>query len=624
MDMIKCKSCGAEMPGDIDFCGICGASMKSAETVPAASVANAATEAPKVEKPPKPAKPAKSSKPAKQPKPEKAPKAVAEKPTKPAEPLAAAEKAPKPPKPEKAPKPAAEKQSFDFKKKIVEPITGAVKNFDVKKHLAPTIAVAAACALLVCVVCVAAVVALTSGSQYTARKGSAQVFTDYNGDDRVIVLPDGGGRVIIEGTLAGSSISLNGKKLAVLIDDTGEAGSVGYALYMVTDKIRLVADDAYGFLLAPSGDALAFIREYDPDEGMAELWLYSGGDSKRVSSDYYCGGNRLSYYSVYNQMYYCALSPDGKTVAYVNKSGDRFTGIVWNGKETELGRDAYPAAVSNGAKYIYFTRNDAMYVQRGFDDSKREKLGDGVTALITNKDLSQAVYNTSDRAYISIKGGQRETLSGTVNGFILPQATASFYSLSGVTVYGLDSFANTFYKSKDDALMRINKKFETDSVVRNVDNVFLAGDGKTLNYLRSSSIYRVNGRSTRAEPVRIVAGDVAYFTATDDGKAVFYRDVIDELYYQKGESKPVMVSNDLKKDGSYSLFKGKTLYYINGDDELCASSGGRGARIGGINGEVKWVGGSQFHVYARTDDYGDSLLYRSANGKKFNLILQPS
>jgi hypothetical protein len=479
-------------------------------------------------------------------------------------------------------------------------------NFNYKKFIKPAIAVVA--------VLIVAIVAINifSPDKYEQVKGTVYITQSH---DSVIIIPNGRSRVEIEGHLISNMRSLDERIAAALINEEYDRFNTdGSALYLITDRPQFISNGVYLFWLAASGNAVAYVKERDTAAGTAELWLFSGGKNTRISRDF----------SLFNSNNF-AISPDGKAVAFVTTDGDRHTGVVWNGRLHELGRDITPVAISNKARFIYYFRNDAFFVQKGTSGDNRERLGDAsdVSTIHANKDLSQIVFTSNARSFISRKGGSRESLSGNVSYFITPNGTPMQFN-TNILFYGISSFANTFYLNRDDSIVYIDRKFETNNVVRNVNFINLARDGKTLTYLSRMSIYKVNGTNANAEPQTIVERGVTSLIATADGKAVFFVNDIDELFYQRGTGRPVMVSNYFTNSGralNIALFQGDTLFFIN-DDELFSSSGNRARAISGINGSVQGVSAGQFAVFVTSNDDGDTLHYRSTDGNRFELMRQ--
>jgi len=483
------------------------------------------------------------------------------------------------------------------------------RTFNPKKLLAAAIAV------VVVVVAIIVVVNIFKPAKYEKIKGAVAIVQD-NGT--VAVVPNGKSKIEIDGQLREYNLNMDNTIAAITIRENNSSPSTdGYSLYLITDKSQLISDGVYSFWLAASGSAVAYTKNSDSKAHTAELWIYSDGKNTKLSTDFYSGDG-------------CALSPDGKAAAFVTTdSSGKNTGVIWNGKTTDLGKDIEPFAISNGAKYIYYIRNNYIrnntyYVQKGTNTDTREKLCDNMSNLFANKDFSQIVYSDNSNTYISVNGGGRQTLSGVVNEFVVPDSSAAFNaSNTDMVIYGISGFADTYYQNSANTLVYINNKLESSNVARGVSSAFLADNGKTLTYLRSGTIYKKRSNNANAQDEKIVNKDVTSFAATADGNSVFYT-TADELFYQKGKGKPVTVSNDLSYRNaipSISLFKGSTLFFIS-DDELYYSTGGKGRLAGGVDGSVSSVSANKFAVYARSVDTNSHLEYISTDGNSFKLISQ--
>jgi hypothetical protein len=288
-----------------------------------------------------------------------------------------------------------------------------------------------------------------------------------------------------------------------------------------------------------------------------------------------------------------------------------------------LGQNIKPAAVADKAKFIYYYREvdyvQSLWVQRGTNEARREKLGDGAVARAFNRDLSQVVVHFNNRSWIVRNGAPRpsESLTGNFSGLVLPHNTAVFGN-----IYGISGFANTFH-TDGDRVNRIENNFTSTPVTsRQVQNVYLAKDGQTLTFLRGNRIMRTNGKGVdpQATAVELVS-DVSSFHATADGKAVFFVNRDGDIRYQKGAGVPSLVENDYGNAGM-ALFKGDTLFYLR-DRELYTSSGGRrGTKVGGLKGDVMGLAAGHFDIAVAAWDGIDEFRYRSTDGKRFDLIYQ--
>jgi len=486
---------------------------------------------------------------------------------------------------------------------VPEMAEGDITKGNVKKY------VKLAIGLLIVVGIAAIAIYMLKPSNYAKAKGYISISQN---DDCVAIITSMGNRIEIEGYLMDNSKSADGTKAIVRVGE--KSGSTEYGgIYLITDKAQLIADDIYGYVFSASGDAVAYVKEYASD-GTAELWLNSAGKAELITKD-------LAFSDYSNSAY--AISPDGSAIVFITSDNDEHTGLVWNGKESKLGKDIEPLAVSNGAKYIYYTKNDSLYVQTGTSGDIREKLGENVYTFHTNKDLTQIVYNYNSKAYIAKDGNSRESLSGSISSFIIPTGTASTYS-NGISIHGLSDFADTFYKNSDNGIVHIDSKYETNSIVKDADTAYLASNGKTLTYLKNDSIYRIDGQDNKATAIKLVDEDVVSFIATADGNEIYYANTDDEIFYQKGTNKSTMVTNDFSiynSNRGYFLFKGSILYYVS-DDELYTSSGERGKAVSGFNYEVKNVNAGMFYLAVTVDDGGDILNYRSVDGQNFIFLSQ--
>jgi len=479
-------------------------------------------------------------------------------------------------------------------KPVLDKPAGTAADCRLKKFIIPV-----AAAVLALIVIIIAVSIFIPG-KYVAAKGS---FYSCNTDDGTVVILNGKEPVIIDGTIFNQSSSLDRKKTALLVDESDGKGSAdGYALYLVSDKFERITDGVFDMVLSLSGNGIAFTREQDNKSNTAELCLYSNGKTTTVTSDFRNGSTLV-------------VSPDGKTVAYTTFTDNKDSvGYYWDGKPHELGKDIMPLFIANGGKYIYYNKNDVLYVQKGDNGDSKIKLGGNITDAFFNDDLSQIIFNIiGSNAYISRNANAKEQLSGNVSSFLMPSGVLPGY-YQGVGIYPVSNFADTYYLNTLDSVIHIDGKFAADNIVKSISYAYVSDNGKIITYLKNSNVYSVNGGS--GTPVELVSGEVRSFIPVSNGGAIFYRNSDDELYYQKGKGKPTLVSNDFQviSDG---LFKNK-LFYIS-DGELYVSSGSRGVSIKGIEGDVQSVSVGSLGVSVTARDGAQTNYYYSVDGSKFTL-----
>lgn len=468
----------------------------------------------------------------------------------------------------------------------------------------------AVCAVAAILLAVVAWV-LFKPSKYAEIKGGV---TYYQSDGTFVFVSSSGDKTELDSDdYPYVYVSLDGEKAAFVIreDDTR------ILYYSDGGKPKQIAE-AYGigYKLAPSGDAVAFTARDDGDDyDEMTLSVYSGGKVKKIADEVY--GDRF------------CISPDGKTVVYAagydEDDGD-FKSYIWDGNSTEIGENKNPIAVSNGGKLLYYYYKSTFYVQKGKKDDTRQRLGDGYHLF--NRDLTEVIsYSISENkstAYISRNGGERQKLSGGYASMLVP-ATIQRVTGEDVQLYGVSSFDDTFYLSDSGSIVRITGKYAAETIAKSVSGAaYLADDGKTIIYIKGSSIYKANGLKSGEEAVKL-AGGVEGFIATSDGGAIFYYDD-SELFYLKGSGKVKALGDiDVSQYGSVSwgLFKGKTLYYAD-DGELRSTDGNNVTSSGftGIDGEVTAVWTNELYVSVTTDDDGDYAQYISRDGKSFELIAE--
>jgi hypothetical protein len=451
------------------------------------------------------------------------------------------------------------------------------------------------------------VLVMFSPSQYSTFRGEMLPIQIEN--DRIVITTHRGQTVSLDGRLRDYQYSLDGRKIAFTVLD----GDTTDLYHMSGNNLQRVASGVESIWFSASGNGIAF-TQYDRGDTAARLLLWTGGSPVTISINVGIYENRVT------------LSPDGKTVGFVENDGENDFGMVFtNNRATELGRGLTPIGVADSAKYIYFTRVSAegqviLMVQRGLNEERRDRLAGDLNMweqVFFNKDMSQIIFTTrgsEGRSHISDRGRDSVPLRGVVSELIVPYNTAYFNGIVGVR-----NFKNTFYVNNQSALIHIDSKYETRNIQSNVYQVYLSSDGKTLTYNRGSRIERVNGTKANAEPVRLVDERMCCFVITANGNAVFYVDSGD-IMYQKGSGRAVSIAHDFRGCISeYNLYKGDTLFFIQ-DRELYSSSGRSATRISGLNGDVTDMIASAFCVYIEIRDGSERLIYQSTNGRNFTEI----
>ncbi|MDR1687870.1 MAG: zinc ribbon domain-containing protein [Clostridiales bacterium] len=467
--------------------------------------------------------------------------------------------------------------------------------------------------------------------------------------ERVAISNVGEEVIYIDGSLISKAYNLYSNKAAFLISERTDIYYNKSTLYFVDNELQIIDEEVEKCWISASGNAIAYLKKYDPSNNSAELWFYSNGIRSFITSDF-CN----------NEV--CFISPNGSTICYTTYDGEDYCGFVWDGQEYELGAECWPIAVSDGAKYIYYYQNyyqnqfkRILYVQEGENFDDREEIGEFYKGEFTfNRDLSQVIVATGEEVYISRNGGSKEPLYGWVFSLIVPNGTARqnyFEGDNSIQLYSVSSFANCLYYENSVfenrtnnptqfifEIISINSMYEANSIADyvtsnfnvNSSNVlsaagsfYLADNAKTLTYIRLGSIFKANEIFENTEPEVIVSEGVRCFVAVDDGSAVFFVDNENKLNYQKGKQKPVIVSDTINyepKEGLINnIFNGNTIYYES-DGSLYFSNGGSGKYVSGIEGEVISLSVSLDRIIVKVKNNGDIYQYYSEDGENFKLL----
>jgi hypothetical protein len=530
--MIKCKFCGARVPGNMNFCASCGTRVKDAELTKNAD-------------------------------------------------------------------------SFGGDAAAAETVKKHVVNF--KRIVFTVILVASAITAI-------ALVSFIKPAKYEKFKSGK--ITVMQEDDRVAFFRMGENKFYIDGYIENHTMNLIGNKMAILVSEEPDGKSERFSLYLLQGKPQpqLVDEQVHKYWISASGNAVAYVKEFNSAEHIAELWLYLNGKKTLITSKFFYSGD-------------CFVSPNASALCYTTPGDNGLIGYVWDGEEHELGTGNIPFAVADKCEYVYYETTDTkdICVQKGNKNDNKTILGEVLFHYITfNRDLSQVIFLSDFDTYLSRNGGEREKLGEMETYQIYPNGTAVWFFTYTYRILAIDNFANSFFENTDSELMHINSKYEINKIAESAGITFLADDGKTLTFDKDGSIYRVNGFSENAKPVEIVSDEnITEFAATDDGSALFFQNEAKELYYQRGKEKPILVDENIWLESGTNLYEcifgGDTIYYKS-DGAIYYSNGLKRNTVSGIEGKVLnfvvGIGG----ISLGTMDYGVVREYFSEDGKEFILL----
>jgi hypothetical protein len=329
------------------------------------------------------------------------------------------------------------------------------------------------------------------------------------------------------------------------------------------------------------------------------------------------------------------LSPNGKAVAYVSDFNDdsgEFVGYLKiEGKPAEkLGDNMYAIAMSDGGAIVYYIKwttsentSFSLNVKSGSNDNRliaNVSLSDVYPMF--NKDYSQAIFNYDNKAYISRNGGERERINSSyIGGLVLPRGTQSTGGAG--TVYGISNFANTLALDSE-GVIYIDDKYEITRILGSAYGgmATISNDGKTFLFISSSgNLCSIDPTKANAERVTL-ARDVVAYVASDDGKTIYYVNDDDELWCIKGNNDAVRISDDVYPNQLALSYSSNRVFFLvdynttSGGQLYFSSNGGAKTRVAGGN-DVRTVTSTPTNIFYRT---AESDLYRSNGNEEFSLF----
>ena len=493
----------------------------------------------------------------------------------------------------------------------------------------------AAIIIAAAVIIVAAIYVIPTlgGFSYATTKDWIEIRAGY---EEVVISGNNNPKFKIDGELYGYELSLDNSKAVVMVDyDKVEGGALWF---VTTSGARLISEDVIGYLLADSGNGIAFLTKYNEDDETATLYLYD--TSRKNKTEITDGASSLGFGGVFG----VAISPDGKSIGYVtdyDKKSYDFTGyIVINGSRQKLGDNMLAAAISDGGKFIYYAKYDpgdgniSLHVKSGQNDNRLASDADSIIGSVKlNKDYSQIIYSLNDddyRTYISRNGAEREKISGSmIWNIILPRDAQrrDYQYTAKISVFGISDFSG-FVGVTSDGLSYYNSKLEPDKIA-NSDNYIemasVSNDGKTLHYRNSSSrLSSVRFTSSGAERTDIDK-EVYSFAASADGKSVYYVNGDNELYFARRGKTPVKIADDVLAGSLTLSYTGNRVYFLveyRGDDKggdlYYSSNGGRKTKVPGAF-EVTGLKSRPTNIFYATvnDEY-----FRSNGNEVFSLFYE--
>lgn len=403
-----------------------------------------------------------------------------------------------------------------------------------------------------------------------ATRDDNTITWEVNDDDQLVFLFNGKKIVELSDDLTeelgeNSVVTDYNNQYAVFVTE-GEEDSEGGDLYVVNNKKAVkVKGEVTDFTLSSFGSTILFISDGDLYYGQ----LKNPTKATKVDSD-------VSDVT--------SVSPNGKAFAYEKiDEDDEETKteyyISTNGKKGEKfgKKEADVVSVSDGAKYVYYTKDDKFYV----NDTKIcdvEKIAG--MAMIFNRDGSQVIYTARNdegeaKTYIVSKAKDKNAIAdGSLYGIICPEGAANVVYNGVVFVYyNTSTLAKCALglSEKDDVhyyyLKNVKGKAEKISEMKNAEDIVMLEDCQTVIYTKKGKLEQIKINKPDSEPKEYKGADedIVSFKSSADGKHIYVLDVEGTLYYVKSASKMKKVEEDVVR---YVVTEDGKVYFVNEDEEV--------------------------------------------------------
>jgi len=469
---------------------------------------------------------------------------------------------------------------------------------------------------VIAVVIIAVVAVFASGGSGGGKRADLAIFSN---DEKTFIIAPNGKVNTVAGEMSDYEQSMDGNKAAFIIDYDDEGGDLYYV--SGSGKPVKVKSGVFDVYISDSGGGIAYTT--DIDGSLATLNLYNAKTKKSAVID---KNMRRGIAPV--------LSPDGKSVFYKRDDDEEYDGLTCisiNGAKSEkFASETTPIAVSNGGKYIYYTKKkdsgESLCLKKGLKGGEIKLGNTNGYNFYLNKDYTEIVFGNEGKGYISVKGGEKISIGDEVYGAIVPNYLLPKYNGSAA-VYGFPTFKDRALSTgSGGAVVLKGGKYEKNSIIKSGSGAVVTDDGKWIYYLDDGSLKRASVTKPDSDRITVVKSKNLKngFAVTKDGKQVYYVNPDDELYLKsatdEGDGKKVdadVYSQYLQIAGSGRVFYFKD--YSGGTGELFSASGSKKSGIIKSDVSMFLAGSSSVFYLIETDDYVYDV-YWSNGGTKFKKV----
>lgn len=350
-----------------------------------------------------------------------------------------------------------------------------------------------------------------------------------------------------------TAYSLRGDAFLCLSDD-------GSTLYCVTEKgATKVSAGVAAFAFAADGEGAAFVTSG------GDLYLYHVTNEavKLLAAD--VSDKNL------------AISPDGKTVAYVGDTtpNSHTAYLSVDGKTPkEIDKLVLPISVSNGGKTLYYYQLDrigdtigSLYAAAGTKSLKLASGMDIAYGVSLNAAATELLYTSGGKTYLSQNGGKELLLFTEATTPVTPARMAKLTLSGGVEVLGLSTFMERAYLVSQSLERPEFYAGSANGVViaglaDGVRSAAISADGKHMLFLKPNGRMYSFAISSYDSATQLGTGDtlLSRFIPNSDCTAFYGMADGGGLYYQKnkGELREIATDADtifVSPDGAACLFR---------------------------------------------------------------------
>ena len=443
------------------------------------------------------------------------------------------------------------------------------------------------------------------------------------GDSPVAVFVNPKGKTeVIEGVSGNDNIIFSGDmKRAVCITETDSA------LYYIDNRLKPVkiADKALTAQFCLTGDNLAYTTV--DDAGVCSLYIYNVKNRKstEISSNVYSP--------------YICLSPEGKTVAYIeNYSGEYNIELYLysEGKESvRVGGDGcIPMAVSDNGKNLFYVKqrngdnaDSPIYDLQYYNGTDSVQLAEDIDNKImyTNRSVSALLYYKNSATYYVNTGMEKpKNVSSYYLSRVNSDTAACMWNPASVT-YDQDSLLYAFYLEDGSFRWLSDTGTWTFGSSYGMSEYAVSEDGHTLLYLDDGALYRAHGTATNGARSELVYEelDAIGLVTSDDLSRVYLLTEGGGLYYYGAGGRVSKISDGLKYywDVTYSEIDNK-LYFLENDNLYSVSKAGRKKLVAENAYMLTYYRGYAICFMADSDGRAICLLTKSGPVKIFSLEIE--